>query len=153
MKSRKNCLETVTQNSYLPCVKFMKPWPYGLFCAVPTWSVPVHSRGLWVSELWSCHSPRSPHTHNLCLCFCFVPQARTGIASLYHEGSGSAYDICLKLTPEVLMVQKQDVVCVGGSSHGAHVSAPGTVLCMGLPGRLLGKVTDGLRTVCPPPAI
>ncbi|KAI5764812.1 SNTG2 [Gulo gulo luscus] len=47
-------------------------------------------------------------------------RTRTGIASLYLEGSGSAYDIRLKLTREVLTVQKQDVVCVGGSSHGAH---------------------------------
>ncbi|XP_034513199.1 gamma-2-syntrophin [Ailuropoda melanoleuca] len=45
---------------------------------------------------------------------------RTGMASLLLEGSGSAYDVRLKLTKEVLTIQKPDVVCVGGSSHGAH---------------------------------
>uniref|UniRef100_G1LSL5 Syntrophin gamma 2 n=1 Tax=Ailuropoda melanoleuca TaxID=9646 RepID=G1LSL5_AILME len=45
---------------------------------------------------------------------------QTGMASLLLEGSGSAYDVRLKLTKEVLTIQKPDVVCVGGSSHGAH---------------------------------
>lgn len=73
--------------------------------------------GLWASGPWSC-------AHSLCLCFRFSPQTRTGMASLLREGSGSACDVRLKLTKEVLTIQKQDVVCVGGSSHGAHVSAP-----------------------------
>ncbi|KAF0883064.1 SNTG2 protein, partial [Crocuta crocuta] len=45
---------------------------------------------------------------------------RTGLALLHHEGSGSPCDVRLKLTREVLTIQKQDVVCVRGSSHGAH---------------------------------
>ncbi|XP_027955459.1 gamma-2-syntrophin [Eumetopias jubatus] len=47
-------------------------------------------------------------------------RTRTGIALLHREGSGSTYDVRLKLTKEVLTIQKQDVVCVGGSSHGTH---------------------------------
>ncbi|KAM9635967.1 gamma-2-syntrophin [Trichechus inunguis] len=45
---------------------------------------------------------------------------KTGIALLYHEGSENAYDIRLKLTKEVLTIQKQDVVCVSGSNHSAN---------------------------------
>ncbi|XP_042838541.1 gamma-2-syntrophin isoform X2 [Panthera tigris] len=48
------------------------------------------------------------------------PQTRTGLALLHHEGSGSPCDVRLKLTREVLTIQKQDVVCVRGSSHGAR---------------------------------
>ncbi|XP_077912011.1 gamma-2-syntrophin isoform X4 [Halichoerus grypus] len=47
-------------------------------------------------------------------------RARTGIALLHREASGSTCDVRLKLTKEVLTIQKRDVVCVGGSSHGTH---------------------------------
>ncbi|KAG7465870.1 hypothetical protein MATL_G00158340 [Megalops atlanticus] len=39
---------------------------------------------------------------------------KTGIALLYNEENGNTYDIRLKLTKEVLTIQKQDVVCVSG---------------------------------------
>ncbi|XP_058407857.1 gamma-2-syntrophin isoform X3 [Diceros bicornis minor] len=45
---------------------------------------------------------------------------KTGIALLHDEGSGNAYDIRLKLTKEVLTIQKQDVVCVSGSNPTAN---------------------------------
>lgn len=70
------------------------------------------------------HCARAPCAHALCLCLRFAPQARTGIALLHREASGSTCDVRLKLTKEVLTIQKRDVVCVGGSSHGTHVSAP-----------------------------
>ncbi|XP_064380561.1 gamma-2-syntrophin-like [Dromaius novaehollandiae] len=47
---------------------------------------------------------------------------KTGIALLYDEVSENAYDIRLKLTKEVLTIQKQDVVCVSGSDHSANRS-------------------------------
>ncbi|KFW88896.1 Gamma-2-syntrophin, partial [Manacus vitellinus] len=47
-------------------------------------------------------------------------QTKTGIALLYDEVSENAYDIRLKLTKEVLTIQKQDVVCVSGSDHSAN---------------------------------
>ncbi|XP_034856146.1 gamma-2-syntrophin-like [Mirounga leonina] len=47
-------------------------------------------------------------------------RTRTGIALLHREASGSTCDVRLKLTKEVLTIQKRDVVCVGGSSHGTH---------------------------------
>lgn len=53
----------------------------------------------------------------------FFLQTKTGIALLYDEVSENAYDIRLKLTKEVLTIQKQDVVCVSGSDHSANVSA------------------------------
>lgn len=57
-------------------------------------------------------------------CFCaLLSQTKTGIALLYDEVSKNAYDIRLKLTKEVLTIQKQDVVCVSGSDHSANVSA------------------------------
>ncbi|XP_064379592.1 gamma-2-syntrophin-like [Dromaius novaehollandiae] len=49
-------------------------------------------------------------------------QTKTGIALLYDEVSENAYDIRLKLTKEVLTIQKQDVVCVSGSDHSANVN-------------------------------
>lgn len=58
--------------------------------------------------------------------FCFralLSQTKTGIALLYDEVSENAYDIRLKLTKEVLTIQRQDVVCVSGSDHSANVSA------------------------------
>nr|XP_020821537.1 gamma-2-syntrophin isoform X3 [Phascolarctos cinereus] len=45
---------------------------------------------------------------------------KTGIALLYDEGSENAFDIRLKLTKEVLTIQKQDVICVSGSNHSAN---------------------------------
>ncbi|XP_052500532.1 gamma-2-syntrophin [Budorcas taxicolor] len=42
-------------------------------------------------------------------------QTKTGIALLRDEVSGHTYDVRLKLTKEVLTIQKQDVVCVSGS--------------------------------------
>ncbi|VFV35672.1 gamma-2-syntrophin [Lynx pardinus] len=48
------------------------------------------------------------------------PATGTGLALLHHEGSGSPCDVRLQLTREVLTIQKQDVVCVRGSSHGAR---------------------------------
>lgn len=62
----------------------------------------------------------------ICLNFCFCAlllQTKTSIALLYDEVSENAYDIRLKLTKEVLTIQKQDVVCVSGSDHSANVSA------------------------------
>ncbi|KAM9054262.1 gamma-2-syntrophin isoform 7-T10 [Megaptera novaeangliae] len=47
-------------------------------------------------------------------------RTKTGTALLHDEGSGHAYDIRLKLTKEVLTVQKQDVICVSGSNHSAN---------------------------------
>ncbi|XP_057598645.1 gamma-2-syntrophin [Hippopotamus amphibius kiboko] len=45
---------------------------------------------------------------------------KTGMALLHGEGSGHAYDVRLKLTKEVLTIQKQDVICVSGSNHSAN---------------------------------
>ncbi|XP_049551858.1 gamma-2-syntrophin [Orcinus orca] len=47
-------------------------------------------------------------------------RTKTGTALLHGEGSGHAYDIRLKLTKEVLTIQKQDVICVSGSNHSAN---------------------------------
>ncbi|XP_039424544.1 gamma-2-syntrophin [Corvus cornix cornix] len=49
-----------------------------------------------------------------------ITLTKTGIALLYDEVSENAYDIRLKLTKEVLTIQKQDVVCVSGSDHSAN---------------------------------
>ncbi|XP_059973895.1 gamma-2-syntrophin [Mesoplodon densirostris] len=48
------------------------------------------------------------------------PPTKIGTALLHDEGSGHAYDIRLKLTKEVLTIQKRDVVCVSGSNHSAN---------------------------------
>ncbi|XP_063154874.1 gamma-2-syntrophin [Candoia aspera] len=62
-----------------------------------------------------------------CVCFgsgvagvslCY--QTKTGIALLYDEISENAYEIRLKLSKEVLTIQKQDVICVNGSDHNAN---------------------------------
>uniref|UniRef100_A0A8B9NEC5 Uncharacterized protein n=1 Tax=Accipiter nisus TaxID=211598 RepID=A0A8B9NEC5_9AVES len=53
----------------------------------------------------------------------FRTGTKTGIALSYDEVSEHAYDIRLKLTKEVLTIQKQDVICVSGSDHSANVSA------------------------------
>ncbi|XP_070368799.1 gamma-2-syntrophin isoform X1 [Equus asinus] len=45
---------------------------------------------------------------------------KTGIALLHDEGSGNAYDVRVKLTKEVLTIQKQDVICVSGSNPSAN---------------------------------
>lgn len=52
------------------------------------------------------------------------PQTKTTLALLYDEGLENAYDVRLKLTKEVLTIQKQDVICIGGAPPGANVSAP-----------------------------
>lgn len=51
--------------------------------------------------------------------FClFFQQTKTGLALLYDEHTSNTYDVRLKLTKELLVIQKQDVVCVnGGDSH------------------------------------
>uniref|UniRef100_A0A673C2U0 Syntrophin, gamma 2 n=1 Tax=Sphaeramia orbicularis TaxID=375764 RepID=A0A673C2U0_9TELE len=46
---------------------------------------------------------------------------KSGIALLYNEETNNTYDVCLKLTKEVLTIQKLDVVCTRGSeSHVNH---------------------------------
>ncbi|XP_034164039.1 gamma-2-syntrophin isoform X2 [Pangasianodon hypophthalmus] len=42
---------------------------------------------------------------------------KTGLALLYDEKTSNTYDIRLKLTKEILTIQKQDVVCIGGGAH------------------------------------
>uniref|UniRef100_A0A7N8XRW3 Syntrophin, gamma 2 n=1 Tax=Mastacembelus armatus TaxID=205130 RepID=A0A7N8XRW3_9TELE len=42
-------------------------------------------------------------------------QTKSGIALLYNEETNNTYDVCLKLTREVLTIQKLDVVCTSGS--------------------------------------
>ncbi|XP_030641607.1 gamma-2-syntrophin [Chanos chanos] len=39
---------------------------------------------------------------------------KTGLALLYDENTSNTYDIRLKLTKEMLTIQKQDVVCISG---------------------------------------
>ncbi|XP_066241865.1 gamma-2-syntrophin isoform X1 [Saccopteryx leptura] len=45
---------------------------------------------------------------------------KAGIALLHNEASGHTYNVRLKLTREVLTVQRQDVVCVSGSNPHAN---------------------------------
>ncbi|XP_030051019.1 gamma-2-syntrophin [Microcaecilia unicolor] len=45
---------------------------------------------------------------------------KSGIALLYDEVSDNTYDIRLKLTKEVLAIQKQDVICINGSDQSAN---------------------------------
>ncbi|KAG7510312.1 gamma-2-syntrophin [Solea senegalensis] len=40
---------------------------------------------------------------------------KSGIALLYNEETNNTYDVCLKLTRELLTIQKLDVVCTSGS--------------------------------------
>ncbi|KAI7804156.1 gamma-2-syntrophin [Triplophysa rosa] len=48
-------------------------------------------------------------------------QTKTGLALLFDEHTSNAYDVRLKLTKELLIIQKQDVVCVSGAeSHLNH---------------------------------
>uniref|UniRef100_A0A3Q4GRP9 Syntrophin, gamma 2 n=1 Tax=Neolamprologus brichardi TaxID=32507 RepID=A0A3Q4GRP9_NEOBR len=51
------------------------------------------------------------------------PRQRTksGIALLYNEETNNTYDVCLKLTKEVLTIQKLDVVCTSGSESQVNV--------------------------------
>uniref|UniRef100_A0A4W4F5M3 Syntrophin, gamma 2 n=1 Tax=Electrophorus electricus TaxID=8005 RepID=A0A4W4F5M3_ELEEL len=46
---------------------------------------------------------------------------KTGLALLYDENTNNTYDIRLKLTKEMLTIQKQDVVCIGGGAHHVHL--------------------------------
>ncbi|XP_057716036.1 gamma-2-syntrophin isoform X1 [Corythoichthys intestinalis] len=46
----------------------------------------------------------------------FLPTSlKSGIALLYNEDTNNSYDVCLKLTKEVLTIQTLDVVCTRGS--------------------------------------
>lgn len=67
----------------------------------------------------------SPHVHGFFHLYFIplLPQTKTGIALLYDEITENTYEIRLKLTKEVLTIQKQDVICVSGSDHSANVSA------------------------------
>ncbi|MEJ1287348.1 syntrophin gamma 2 [Cricetulus griseus] len=49
-------------------------------------------------------------------------KTKTALALLYDEALENAYDVRLKLTKEVLTIQKQDVVCIGGAPPGANVN-------------------------------
>uniref|UniRef100_A0A8C2K7X4 Uncharacterized protein n=1 Tax=Cyprinus carpio TaxID=7962 RepID=A0A8C2K7X4_CYPCA len=52
--------------------------------------------------------------NNLTTCL----HTKTGLALLYDEHTSNTYDVRLKLMKELLIIQKQDVVCVsGGDSH------------------------------------
>lgn len=59
-----------------------------------------------------------------CQCSSQFQQTKSGIALLYNEETSNTYDVCLKLTKEVLTIQKLDVVCIGGSEFQVNVSAP-----------------------------
>ncbi|XP_073868585.1 gamma-2-syntrophin isoform X8 [Macaca fascicularis] len=62
--------------------------------------------------------PAAPRGRPGCL---LVPaRTKTAVALLYDEESENAYDVRLKLTKEVLTIQKQDVICVGGSHQGRN---------------------------------
>lgn len=49
-------------------------------------------------------------------------QTKSGLALVYNEDSGNTYDIRLKLSKEMLTIQKQDVVCVHGGDPHLNVS-------------------------------
>ncbi|XP_029452733.1 gamma-2-syntrophin [Rhinatrema bivittatum] len=49
-----------------------------------------------------------------------VLDTKSGIALCYDEGSDNTHYIHLKLTKEVLTIQKQDIVCISGSDHSAN---------------------------------
>lgn len=51
-------------------------------------------------------------------------QTKSGIALLYNEETNNTYDVCLKLTRDVLTIQKLDVVCTSGTETQVNVSAP-----------------------------
>ncbi|KAF3701444.1 Gamma-2-syntrophin [Channa argus] len=48
---------------------------------------------------------------------------KSGIALLYNEETNNTYDVCLKLTKEVLTIQKLDVVCTSGSESQVNGGA------------------------------
>uniref|UniRef100_A0A3Q0RSW2 Syntrophin, gamma 2 n=1 Tax=Amphilophus citrinellus TaxID=61819 RepID=A0A3Q0RSW2_AMPCI len=48
-------------------------------------------------------------------------KTKSGIALLYNEETNNTYDVCLKLTKEVLTIQKLDVVCTSGSESQVNV--------------------------------
>ncbi|RXM31406.1 Gamma-2-syntrophin [Acipenser ruthenus] len=48
---------------------------------------------------------------------------KTGIALLYNEESNHSYDIRLKLTKEILTIQKQDVIVISGSESNSNGGA------------------------------
>ncbi|KAM7376690.1 hypothetical protein PAMP_006403 [Pampus punctatissimus] len=48
---------------------------------------------------------------------------KSGIALLYNEETNNTYDVCLKLTKEVLTIQKLDVVCTRGSESQVNGGA------------------------------
>ncbi|XP_064376017.1 gamma-2-syntrophin-like [Dromaius novaehollandiae] len=66
------------------------------------------------------HKVECVRVSSTALAFGLCGWTKTGIALLYDEVSENAYDIRLKLTKEVLTIQKQDVVCVSGSDHSAN---------------------------------
>ncbi|XP_064360247.1 gamma-2-syntrophin-like [Dromaius novaehollandiae] len=68
------------------------------------------------------HKVECVRVSSTALAFGLCGWTKTGIALLYDEVSENAYDIRLKLTKEVLTIQKQDVVCVSGSDHSANVN-------------------------------
>ncbi|XP_078503625.1 gamma-2-syntrophin [Lissotriton helveticus] len=45
---------------------------------------------------------------------------KTGVALLYEEGSEAAYDVRVKLTKDILTIQKQDIICVSGNDNSAN---------------------------------
>uniref|UniRef100_A0AAQ4R2K1 PDZ domain-containing protein n=1 Tax=Gasterosteus aculeatus aculeatus TaxID=481459 RepID=A0AAQ4R2K1_GASAC len=50
----------------------------------------------------------------------FEWRTKSGIALLYNEETNNTYDVCLKLTKELLTIQKLDVVCTSGSESPAN---------------------------------
>ncbi|TKS86320.1 Gamma-2-syntrophin [Collichthys lucidus] len=53
----------------------------------------------------------------------FDVTTKSGIALLYNEETNNTYDVCLKLTKEVLTIQKLDVVCTSGSESQVNGGA------------------------------
>lgn len=49
-------------------------------------------------------------------------QTKAGIALLYNKETSNTYDVRLKLTKEVLTIQKLDVVCTRGGDRQLNVS-------------------------------
>ncbi|KAM4866877.1 gamma-2-syntrophin [Thomomys bottae] len=47
-------------------------------------------------------------------------RSKMSLALLYDEASENTYDVRLKLTPEALTIQRQDVICIGGSPASAN---------------------------------
>lgn len=73
--------------------------------------------------LTSLCSNKSQLNDTLLLFVCLsLQQTKTGLALLFDEHTSNAYDVCLKLTKELLIIQKQDVVCVSGGETHLNVS-------------------------------